>query len=158
MTKRVKLNLQDTILSSFCKGNLRTYYALLHLHVGSFDKDKKKLCKNIVPLMKIMSSLDEDNEDVCKIRNTFRQRRSLPYPRGREWKEGVSLTAGRGICQTSPCILRSWSLERLRGTESRSTGSVNETPPGKREENKHQPGRASCSQQQGCRSISLHFL
>ena len=38
------------------------------------------------------------------------------------------------------------------------TGSVNETPPGKRGENKHQPGRASCSQQQGCRSISLHFL
>ena len=52
MTKRVKLNLQVTILLSFCKGNLRTYYALLHLHVqtGSFDKDKKKLCKNIVPL------------------------------------------------------------------------------------------------------------
>ena len=38
------------------------------------------------------------------------------------------------------------------------TGSVNETPYRKRRETKHQPGRASCSQQQGCRSISLHFL
>ena len=39
-----------------------------------------------------------------------------------------------------------------------TTGSVNEMAPRKRRENKHQPGRASCSQQQGCRSISLHFL
>ena len=122
-------------------------------------KIRRNFVKTSSLFMRKTSSLDKDNEDVCKIRNTFRQRRSLPYPRGREWKEGVSLTAGRGICQTSPCILRSWSLERLRGgTESRSTGSVNETPPGKREENKHQPGRASCSQQQGYRSISLHFL
>ena len=85
-------------------------------------KIRRNFVKTSSLFMRKTSSLDKDNEDVCKIRNTFRQRRSLPYPRGREWKEGVSLTAGRGICQTSPCILRSWSLERLRGgTESRST-------------------------------------
>ena len=38
------------------------------------------------------------------------------------------------------------------------TGSVNETTPRKKRETKHQPVRANCSQQQGCRSISLHFL
>ena len=38
------------------------------------------------------------------------------------------------------------------------TGSGNETPYMKRRETKHQPGRASCSQQLGHRSISLHFL
>ena len=37
------------------------------------------------------------------------------------------------------------------------TGSVNETPYRKRRETKRQPGLASCSQQQGCRSVSLHF-
>ena len=78
-------------------------------------KIRRNFVKTSSLFMRKTSSLDKDNEDVCKIRNTFRQRRSLPYPRGRERKEGVSLTAGRGICQTSPCILRSWSLERLRG-------------------------------------------
>ena len=39
-----------------------------------------------------------------------------------------------------------------------STGSVNITPCRKRRETKHQPGRVSCGQQQGCRSISFHFL
>ena len=35
---------------------------------------------------------------------------------------------------------------------------VNESAYRKRRETKHQPSRASCSQQQGCSSISLHFL
>ena len=39
-----------------------------------------------------------------------------------------------------------------------STGVVRETPHRKGRETKHQPGRASCSQQLGCRSISLYFL
>ena len=38
------------------------------------------------------------------------------------------------------------------------TGVVRETSYRKWRETKHQPGRASCSQQLGCRSISLHFL
>ena len=38
------------------------------------------------------------------------------------------------------------------------TGVVGETPHRKGRETKHQPNRASCSQQLGCRSISLYFL
>ena len=43
-------------------------------------------------------------------------------------------------------------------SHSGSTGSGNETLHRKRRETKHKPGRASCSQQLGCRSISLPFL
>ena len=40
----------------------------------------------------------------------------------------------------------------------KSTGLVILTSSRKVRETKHQPGRASCSQQHSCRSISLHFL